>query len=691
MTAGRYSAIGIDLGTSNSAIAICSGAICSGAICSGASLSGEGERGEEGELATSVVAIPQLLTASSVGERNVLPSALYIPYAQEFSHHAVRLPWSGDEQLEEVIGCLARERAQLTPERVITSAKSWLCNTQVDRKADILPWKAEGIERQYSPFEVTRRFLLHLHQSLRLQFERRGESWYDESGQPREIVLTVPASFDEVARQLTLEAAKSAGFERVVLLEEPQAAFYAWIADSAKTARSAEALNTTVSSEDWRKQVSAGDVVLVCDVGGGTADFTLIAIAENDGQLDLRRVNVGDHILLGGDNMDLALAFSLRQELEKGGQKIDAWQFRSLIHGARDAKERLLASESQDAPESLRIGIATRSANLFAEALSVSVTAEQARRAIVDGFFPLVDSDARPKERMAMGLHELGLRYAHDAAVTRHLAKFLAESYQALISQPELQVNATCLNHQKKMVLPTAVLFNGGVFKSSAIRERVLEQLQSWGETSPLKELRGQDLDLAVALGAAYYAEVRRSGKGVKIRSGLAHAYYLGLESSEPAIPGYEPPLKGVCVAAQGMEEGSSVELPEQQFGLLTNEAVQFRLFSSAKRPFDRPGTLVEDIVSLAEESAVVETTLRLESSLAREVVPVYLKSEVTEVGTMGLYLQQDGGVPGSSASSHAAQGHSAQANANIAQPDAAEGEKRRWRLEFNVRGERAS
>ena len=590
----EQSSIGIDLGTSNSVI---------------------GVYAEGAESRSAVVSIPQLVTATAVAEREVLPSALYIPYADEFSNATVSMPWSADERLEEVIGMLARERAQLTPERVITSAKSWLCNTHVDRKADILPWKAEGVERKYSPFEATRRYLLHLHQSLRLQLERRGERWYDDSGLPREIVLTVPASFDEVARQLTLEAAQSAGFERVVLLEEPQAAFYAWIARCTPPPASAEHRSPELV-QDWRKQVSAGDVVLVCDVGGGTADFTLIAIGEASGDLSLERVSVGDHILLGGDNMDLALAFSIRQELEAAGQKLDAWQFRSLVHAARDAKERLLGD--QEAPDSIRVGIASRSSNLFAESLSALITKDQAKQAIVEGFFPLVEADARPRAKAATGLQEIGLRYAHDAAVTRHLAKFLSDSYQALSAEREHEGMDSSLSHERRMVLPTAVLFNGGVFKSTAIRSRVLDQLRAWCGGTEVRELRGEDLDVAVAVGAAYYANIRQRGRGLKIRSGLSHAYYLGLESSELAIPGYEPPLKGVCVAAQGMEEGTSVELPEQQFGLLTNQPVQFRLFSSPRRALDVPGTVVDDVASFAEESAVVETTLHIEGQSPR-------------------------------------------------------------------------
>ncbi len=671
-------AVGIDLGTSNSAIAIISGGIKSPEV-----LPHEVSSRERSNSVPSVLPIPQLLTANSVGNRAVLPSALYIPYSQEFAHGGPALPWSRDEQIEDVIGELARDRAQVTPERVITSAKSWLCNTHVDRKADILPWKAEGIERRYSPFEATRRYLLHLNHALRHHFEGIGEHWYDASGQSREIVLTVPASFDEVARQLTLEAAKNAGFEDVVLLEEPQAAFYAWISGnrgSSPASSHGETVATSdVRQEDWRSQVSAGDVILVCDVGGGTADFTLIAIGETQGELKLERVSVGDHILLGGDNMDLALAFSLRQTLESEGHKLDTWQFRSLIHGARDAKERLLGGATHDdsAADAIRIGIASRGSNLFAEAISVSVTGEQATRSIVDGFFPIVPPESRPRERTALGLQELGLRYAHDAAITRHLAKFLADSYHAMVGQSHLQENQSCLRHDRKMVLPTAVLFNGGVFKSKAIRQRVLEQLRTWGEEVSIRELTGQDLDLAVAIGAAYYAEIRSSGKGVKIRSGLAHSYYLGLESSEPAIPGYEPPLKGVCVAAQGMEEGSHVKIPEQRFGLLTNEAVHFRLFSSPRRPFDLPGTVIDDIARLAEESATVEATLRLDASTKREMVPVYLTSEVTEIGTMGLYLQQ------SSPESL----HDAEQERVVSSPDKAN----RWRLEFNVRGERHS
>src|SRR6202166_1856890 len=302
----RFS-LGIDLGTSNSAIAL--------------------EDFTNGR--NEIVEITQILGLNQIGEKPTLPSALYIPHPGEFPQNGMQLPWSKGVP-EQIIGHFARDHGALIPDRLITSAKSWLSNFHIDPKQPVLPWKSDIKEQKLSAFECSRRYLEHMREGFLYAESARGHSWNLEEGL---VVLTVPASFDEIARNLTAAAAESAGWGKVVLLEEPQAAFYAW------TAR---------AGNSWRTQVRRGDIVLVCDVGGGTADFSLIAVTEKEGNLEVERISVGEHILLGGDNMDLALAYALKAQLEESGKSIDSWQFLALMHGVGIAKVKLFTDLSLD-------------------------------------------------------------------------------------------------------------------------------------------------------------------------------------------------------------------------------------------------------------------------------------------------------------------------------------------------------
>jgi hypothetical protein len=434
----------------------------------------------------------------------------------------------------------------------------------------------------------------------------------------------VPASFDEEARELTLRAARTAGLEQVTLLEEPQAAFYAWL----------DALG-----DGWRSRVKVGDLVLVCDVGGGTTDFSLIAVGERDGDLTLERVAVGEHILLGGDNMDLALARLLQQRLEAAGHRIDTWQLHGLWHQARLGKESLLGDATHKEHPVTLLG---RGSRLIGGTITTTLTAGDVDGTLLEGFFPQVGSDAMPARQRRVGLQEIGLPYAADPAVTRHLARFLRMQATAV------SASAPIRRGRSGLACPTHVLFNGGVMKAEALRTRVVDVLSAWLAAEGFDALDGRhvldapDLDHAVAQGAAYYGMARR-GRGVRIRSGAARSYYVGIESAMPAIPGLAAPLKALCVVPFGMEEGSSASLPDREFGLVVGEPAEFRFLSSLVRKTDRPGTLIEDWGDDLEEMSPLEVTLDV-AGKDDVTVPVSLESRVTEVGTLELWCVARGG-----------------------------------------------
>lgn len=614
----RY-AVGIDLGTSNSALALAAA---------------------EPEGRAQVLPIPQLFSFQGVGELDMLPSVLYLPLENEIRSASAHLPWEGEPARAGLVGQFARERGSLMPDRMVASAKSWLCNPHVNPEEPVLPWNSDLENGQkVSPFEASTRYLRHLRLAFEGALEARGEPAGSRAG---EVVVTVPASFDDVARALTHRAAQAAGWGEVTLLEEQQAAFYYWIAQSAGK---------------WREQVRPGDLVLICDVGGGTADFSLVAVSELAGELQLERVSVGDHILLGGDNMDLALAYALRAELEGAGQKIDNWQFLSLIHSCRVGKEALFADPGLPA---YPISVPSRSASLFAGTVSASLGRGTLDAVVLNGFFPRSAISEHPARRRNLGLKEFGLDYAADPALSRHLALFLARSFrntQASGSLAALVAGRVREEEGGQFICPTAILFNGGVFKAEALRLRVLELLRDWNGGEPVLELPESDFDLAVAKGAAVYARTRLLGEGIRIKAGTARSYYIGLESSMPAVPGLLPPLKAVCVVPQGMEEGSEQSLSGRDFGLVTGEPVEFRFFSSTVRAGDRVGEQVlaeEDL----EETASLRVTLPPLEGREGALIPVTLHCVVTELGTLELWMRHE-----------------------------PSGQK--WKLEFNVRMER--
>ena len=595
LSAPRF-AIGIDLGTTHSALAYVD------------------IQASDGENTShAVLAIPQLTAPGAVEQPSLLPSFLYLAHTDELAPGELNLPWSApDNDASYAVGELARSRGATTPIRLVASAKSWLCHPGVDRRTAILPVDAPPEVARVSPLAASVRYLSHLRAAWN---HAHPEAPFDE----QEITVTIPASFDPAARELTSEAAQAAGFGAMTLLEEPQAALYNWI---------------QTSSGRWRNDVKPGDIILVIDVGGGTSDLSLIAVTAQDGNLELHRVAVGDHILLGGDNMDLALAHVVAGKLVADGASLDAWQMRALTYACRAAKEQLL---SDLALQALPLVIASRGSKLIKGSIRSELTRQEVSATILEGFFPEVDATARPLVRARAALTRVGLPYAQDAAITSHLAAFLGRQVAATA---DLDGFAERQGADATFLHPTAVLFNGGVFKSALLAERTLTTLNGWLAAEgapPARLLAGADLDLAVALGAAYYGYVRR-GAGVRIRGGTARAYYVGIESAMPAVPGMAPPIQALCVAPFGMEEGTEATLSTQEFGLVVGEPVYLRFFGSSVRRQDQLGTLLDfwppdELQELNE----IRATLPTEGGRPGEIVQVTLHAKATEAGTLEL------------------------------------------------------
>ncbi|SFC19460.1 Molecular chaperone DnaK (HSP70) [Polaromonas sp. OV174] len=590
--APRY-AIGIDLGTTHCALAYVD------------------LQASEGEATSyGVLDIPQLTAPGAVEQAPLLPSFLYLPHTDELAAGDLTLPWGSTQDF--AVGEFARTRGAQTSIRLVSSAKSWLSHAGVDRRAAILPNDAPPEVARISPLEASTRYLAHLRQAWD---HAHPEALFDE----QDVTITIPASFDPAARELTAEAARAAGYTSLTLLEEPQAALYNWIQNSGGR---------------WRKEVKTGDIILVIDVGGGTSDFSLIAVLEREGQLELHRVAVGDHILLGGDNMDLTLAHVVARKLAAEGKQLDPWQMRALTYACRSAKESLL---SDVALQAQAIVVPSRGSKLIGGTIRTELTQAEVQATLLEGFFPVVDASARPASRSRSGLTQLGLPYAQDAGVTRHLAALLGRQAGATAELPGF---ADKLNESASFLHPSAVLFNGGVFKSDILSQRTLATLNNWlnaEQAEPARVLTGADMDLAVARGAAYYGYVRR-GQGVRIRGGTARAYYVAVESSMPAIPGFEPPVQALCIAPFGMEEGSEADLQTQEFGLVVGEPMHLRFFGSSVRRQDPLGTLLDfwqpdELQELGE----IQATLPAEGRQAGEVVQVRLRALATDTGTLEL------------------------------------------------------
>jgi molecular chaperone DnaK (HSP70) len=547
--------------------------------------------------------IEQLVAPGEVAARSMLPSLRYHPTEGELASGDTQLPWTppdlGSAVPDGVVGELARELGSRVPGRLVASAKSWLSHASVDRTAPILPWgAAEGVDK-ISPLHASASYLAHVRAAWNHRF----------SGYPLEnqdVVLTVPASFDEGARTLTVEAARQAGIRDARLLEEPQAACYDWLA------RHKDQLDSGLSG---------CRLLLVCDVGGGTTDLTLIKIELRESGPQLTRIGVGNHLMLGGDNMDLALAHVAEGRIVSGGMRLTAASLSQLTQQCRNAKERLLAA---DAPESTSVTVLGAGAKLIGGARTTELSRDEVGQMVLEGFFPKVAQDERP-QRVRGGIVEFGLPYVADPAVTRHVAAFLNNHAQA--SREAFGDHTPQDNVQDEALpVPDAILLNGGVFRSAALTQRLLDTLGQW-RGSPLVQLKNDTPDLAVARGAVAYA-MARQGKGMKIGGGSARSYFIQFEG-EAETP------QGVCLLPRGAEEGQEIKLSERTFSLLVGQPVQFHLVSSITDTSYTPG----DLVSIDDESFVtlppIATVVGKEKGGGE--VPVQLTAELTEVGTLAM------------------------------------------------------
>ena len=587
----RY-VVGIDLGTTNSAVAYVDT--------------------QESPWQVRVLMIPQLVASGVVEERDTLPSCHYEAAEGEAAGGALRLPWDRHDP-RVVVGFHARDQGGRNPGRLITSAKSWLCHAGVDRTADLLPWHGAADVERLSPIAVSARILQHVREAWNVQFPHAPLAEQD-------IVLTLPASFDEIARELTVEAAAQAALPRVVLLEEPQAAFYAWVYNH---------------SQDWHALVQPGQSILVCDIGGGTSDFTLIRVRASsedsapqaaatpaqEQRVQFHRVAVGNHLILGGDNLDLALARHLEHKLTDGNQ-LPSTQWDVLVRVCQRVKEELLGA---NAPPHLTVNLPGLGSRLIGGGLRVEVTRDEVRTLLVEGFLPRVALRDRPQAHQS-GFQEFGLPYAADPAITRYLAAFLTAHRDAASTDAAAPDAGPAIR-------PDIVLFNGGFFASPVLRQRLTELMASWFQVagqppwSPVV-LDNDRLDLAVARGAAYYGMVRR-GQGVRIAANLARSYYIGVENDQPTA---------VCLVPGNAEPGQTIEMPDRLFQLLISQPVEFPLWVSSLRLTDPPGSLVAIDREQMSPLPPIRTVLRTQKRRETGTIAVRLHARLTEIGTMELW-----------------------------------------------------
>ncbi|QDU54983.1 hsp70 family protein [Aeoliella mucimassa] len=570
----RY-VVGIDLGTTNSAMAYVDT--------------------HEQPWQVRTLAVPQLVAPFEVASRDTLPSFHYQGTAAEVEAGGLQVPWVESDSANWAVGVLARDEGTAKPGRLIASAKSWLCHAGVDRTSELLPWQGDADVERLSPVDVTSRYLAHLREAWQQAFPKFPLAEQD-------VVVTLPASFDEVARELTVAAAKRAELPRVLLIEEPQAAFYAWVDRHA---------------ESWQQLVTAGQKILVCDVGGGTSDFTLIRVRgrEDSGDVEFHRVAVGEHLILGGDNLDLALARHVEQRLAGDG-KLPPEQWEVLVRTARRAKETLLGDNP---PESLTINLPAAGSKLIGGGLQVEVTRSEVEQLLVDGFLPRTELGERPTRRQS-GFQDFGLPYAADAGITRYLAAFLEAHRTTGDDEPTTEHDPA---------RPDLVLFNGGFFASPMLRERLIEVVSSWFDDGSQWQpvvLDHDRLDLAVARGAAYYGMVRR-GEGVGITANLARSYYIGLAGEKP---------QAVCLAPGSASAGQDFELPST-FQLTLAEPVEFPLYVSSTRLVDPPGTIVPVDQAELKPLPPIRTVLDAGRKRDPQTVDVHLHAHLTEIGALEL------------------------------------------------------
>ena len=575
--------IGIDLGTTNSAVAFV-------------------RRQSSAEIEFPIIElyeIPQLVAPGEGAPIRTLPSFLYIAGEYDISAESLWLPW--DETAKTAVGTFAREQGALVPARLVSSAKSWLCYPEVDRRAKILPWGSDLGEDACSPVEASASYLRHIRDTWNYEFGENPETRFEN----QEIVLTVPASFDEEARELTVEAAHKAGFTNLTLLEEPLAAFYSWI---------------VTNHENFEKYVADKETILVCDVGGGTSDFSLIRVSRENDEVKFDRTAVGEHLLLGGDNVDHALTYQVQSQISN---KLTLQQRAALLRQCCSAKEKLLGDDSE---QSATIRIAGSGSSLVGGLIQTELTRAQVLDLILEGFLPVTELAEKPRHEKRTGLREIGLPYEQDPAITRHLAEFLHRA-----------------GGDSGPVRPDAILFNGGFFKPPILRVRLAEALMNWfddGQQDWLPKMLSNDaLDTAVAIGAAYYGFIRRQG-GIRVGSGSAKAYYIAINREDSQEK--ESKVDVVCVLPRGTEEGTKLtwEMAAGNLVLQANRPVSFNLWSSTTRQGDKLGDIITvDPDDLHPHSPLV-TVIRFGKRSTNVDIPVKIVTEFTEVGTLEIWCE---------------------------------------------------
>lgn len=573
--------VGIDLGTTNSAVAY-------------VDLQAEADRSR-----TQVFAIPQLTGPGEISGLAMLPSFLYIPGEYDISKEALSMPWQTSQ--DHFAGAFARDQGAKIPARLVASAKSWMCHDNADRRARILPWGADEEVAKVSPVQAAAAYLSHIRHAW-----NRAHTDADEALERQIVIVTVPASFDEVARELTLEAAVAAGLPRVILLEEPLAAFYSWLMTHEK---------------DWNRTIRPNELILVCDVGGGTTDFTLIYLKETKGRLGFERLAVGDHLILGGDNIDLALARRLEVQFARKKYALRGDRWKRLCHQSRRAKERILGGET----DTETITILGEGGKLVGGTISATLTRDDVEKTVLDGFFPVVASTTPNQQARRKGITEFGLPYEQEPAITRHLGWFLEQHGKDVDTYLD-----------KARPKPDLILFNGGALKPHVIQEQIRQAIGSWFGSGPddlPRVLENPEPDLAVSLGAAYYGLVK-IGRGVRVGSGSPRSYYLEVDpQSDQDRP------QALCLVERGLEEGSQIELQQYQFDVLANRPVTFNIYSSSYRSGDRLGDLIQIDDSLTA-LAPIQTIIQYGRKGVKTRIPIHVVVRYTEVGTLSLGCQ---------------------------------------------------
>ena len=587
MTPEKRFVIGIDLGTTNTSVAY---------------VDLTNDRLEPGKIQN--LAVPQLTGPGEFAPLSVLPSFLYIPGEYDIAEQDMTAPWRIDQRSRDdrnFVGAFARDHGARVPSRLVSSAKSWLCNKAVDTQARILPWGSGDDVFKISPVQASAAYLKHIRKAWNVAMGEDEEAYLEN----QLVVLTIPASFDEVARDLTMQAARLAGLGDVILLEEPLAAFYSWLIGH---------------ENDWSEAVSPGQLILVCDVGGGTTDFTLIALRQAQGGPRFERIAVGDHLILGGDNMDIAIAAGVAERLGKTPETLGSSDWKSLCHQCRQIKEQILGG----ATDRGRVTLVGAGSGLIAGTQTAEIERKEIEAIVLDRFFPLSVSseptDASP------GTASWGLPYEADAAVTGHLNRFLDRNRD--------QVHASTSADSPR---PDLILFNGGVFKAPMLQRRIREAVGRHFSGNELPDcLDSGNLDLAVSLGAAYYGMVK-SGIGVRVGSGSPRSYYVGVGAS--VTPTGESLPQAVCIVERGLEEGSTIALPDHEFSVRANQPVSIEIYSSSYRSGDRSG----DLVSVDETLTTlppVNTVIQFGDKGVRSDIPVRLEAVYTEVGTLEIWCQ---------------------------------------------------